>query len=187
MPVHWQEQEKQEVKRHGSSKISNETPSNASLGPPETRLGTADWRAFVREVHLQQKERKVLLMNASYLPNINRYVTFLFYFFAGRVQGPICVDRSSTMIPQPPVKMKSAINNVPSIPMKTPAFVDCKKIVNSFLEPKMRRHLACLLISEEPRIPTRFLAQDPKPSHIDGLPANRPPAADARRFPVTNR
>ena len=138
----------------------------------------------MREVHLQQKERKVLLMNASYLPNINRYVTFLFYFFAGRVQGPICVDRSSTMIPQPPVKMKSAINNVPSIPMKTPAFVDCKKIVNSFLEPKMRRHLACLLISEEPRIPTRFLAQDPKPSHIDGLPANRPPAADARRFPA---
>ena len=100
MPVHWQEQEKQEVKRHGSSKISNETPSNASLGPPETRLGTADWRAFVREVHLQQKERKVLLMNASYLPNINRYVTFLFYLFAGRVKdqfvSPQLDDDSST-------------------------------------------------------------------------------------------
>jgi hypothetical protein len=79
------------------------------------------------------------------------------------------------------VKKKKDVEREPSkppqIPLRTPVPVDCKKIVNSFLDPKMRRHIAFLLVSEEPKIPSRFLAHRGAAGQNDGPPADRPPAA----------
>ena len=71
MPVHWDEQEIPEAR---SKRQVNESNNGGDCCPrPEPRLGTADWRAFVREVHLLQKEKSMHLLNSTYLPkNIKR-------------------------------------------------------------------------------------------------------------------
>ena len=72
MPVHWEEQEKSDIKQKGRLNGSKERSEVVDNSKPEARLGTADWRAFVREVHLLQKEKKMLLLNSSYFPKTKR-------------------------------------------------------------------------------------------------------------------
>jgi hypothetical protein len=72
--VRWKEEEISDVREE---KRSHYDISSKNSGVPtvEKRVGTADWRAFVREVHLVQeaeKQNRLKSLRSSYFPDIKR-------------------------------------------------------------------------------------------------------------------